>query len=361
MPGRIFILLISILLIGCTQTGAPHEEKPGACGQWLDNDYAHFFAIRTCNGDTTLFLLNPENRSDTLVRFSTRQPLTLATISTTHVSMFLALNALHALIGVGYADYVVDQEVKQRLSDGKIRTITTSDQLNFETVVDLGPDVLLVYPYGNENYARYNNIGISVLPISEYAEHHPLGRTEWIKVFGLLTGSFSKASSVFEQTATRYHHWQTQASAVSERPVVFTGSYYKGRWAAPAGDSFIARFVEDAGAKYAFENYSGNHNIELDFEVVLRIMADADFFGKVIYRERQITREDFMEDNERFELIRTFSDEQLFFCNTMTTDYFGKGLLEPDLMLRDLYHIFHVDATADADAVDFNYFRPIAR
>lgn len=323
------------------------------------NEYAELFAIQVCGNDTILHLLNPDHPEDTLVRFAVGASLKSATISTTHVAMFDALGALDDLSGVGYADYIVNADVKQRLKDGRMRAITNADQLNFETVVDINPDVLLVYPYGNENYERYGNAGIDVLPIAEYAESHPLGRTEWIKVFGLLTGNFSSAVKIFNGTAGRYHLWQSRSAEINEKPVVFTGSFFKGRWSAPAGESFIARFIRDAGAEYAFADYPGNHNTELDFEVVLRKMAEADFFGKVIHRESQVTREDFMEDNERFELLNSFSDEQLFYCNTATTDYFGQGLLEPDMMLRDLYFIFHSDAASEADSITYQYFKPL--
>lgn len=357
---HILLAFAAIALLGCNGDPQKNTESTKNCGEWLDNSHASLFAIRVCSSDTTLFLLNPADGGDTLAEFpleNGRHPERIATISTTHVPMLSALNTLDYLVGVGYSDYITDTDVRQRLEEGSIRAITSDDNINYEVVVDILPEALLVYPYGNENYDRYEEAGISVLPISEYAEKHPLGRAEWIKVMGLLTGQFSQANAIFNETAKTYEDWKRQAETVENRPLVFTGSFYKGRWSAPGGESFIAQFIEDAGARYAFEEYPGHENNELDFEVVLEKIAEADFFGKVIYREDSVSRMDFMEENERFELLQSFNDDQLFYCNTNATDYFGKGLLDPHLMLRDLFTIFHPE---QADTARFAYFKPLS-
>lgn len=355
--------VLLVTLLSCNNQVGKTEKNTVSCDRWLTNDYAANFAVRVCGADTTLFLLNPENALDTLAEFPVQNPADpkrLATISTTHVPMIKELNSLNHLIGVGYADYITDDDIHQRIGDGRLRTITFEDRLNFEVVVDLQPEALMVYPYGNENYDRYRNAGIQVLPIAEYAEDHPLGRTEWIKVMGLLTGQYSKAEAIFKEAAEQYEMLKQNAAATTERPMVFTGSFYKGRWSAPAGESFVAQFIKDAGADYAFAEYPGHNNTELDFEVVLEKISGADYFGKVIHRESSVTRNDFMEENKRFELLRTFGDDQLFYCNTHTSDYFGKGLLEPHMMLRDLFRIFHPELSENPDSTGFVYFKPLS-
>lgn len=358
MKSYWLVVVLLLVLSSCETKQSGNSKDEFSAGERIPNDYAAHFAIEVSNADTVIHLLNPADNSDTLALFraGAMQPV-LASISTTHVPMIQALGALDQLAGVGYADYITDLEVRQRLEDGRMRSITSSDKLNFEVVIDVQPDVLLVYPYGNENYDRYEQAGITVLPISEYAESHPLGRAEWIKVFGLLTGNYNEACRVFDAMAEDYEATRAKASERAKEPLVFTGSFYKGRWSAPGGESFVARFIEDAGAQYAFAEYPGSENVELDFERVLEKISAADFFGKVLHREGQVTRDDFLEENRRFELLNDFGDEQLFYCNSYTSDYFGRGLLEPHLMLNDLYHIFHSTAS---DSVSFYYFKPLS-
>ncbi len=352
------IVVFGLILSACVTDQSGSSVNSPSSGEWVSSAYASYFAIKVSHGDTVIYLLNPANNTDTLTQYklSTAQPL-LATISTTHVPMIQALGALDQLAGVGYPDYITDLEVRQRLDDGRLRSITSSNNLNFEVVIDVQPDVLLVYPYGNENYDRYEQSGITVLPISEYAESHPLGRAEWIKVFGLLTGNYARADRLFNQIKTEYIALKKEAMLRSFSPLVFTGSFYKGHWSAPGGDSFVAQYIRDAGARYAFAEYPGSENVELDFERVLEKISSADFFGKVLHRKGGVTRDDFLEENRRFELLNDFGDDQLFYCNSYTSDYFGRGLLEPHLIISDLYHIFHSTATA---SVEFHYFKPLS-
>lgn len=358
MKNYWLVVVLLLVLSACETKQSGKSKGELSVGEWLSNDYAAHFATELINADTVIHLLNPADNNDTLAQFKVglTKPV-LASISTTHIPMVQALGALDQLAGVGYADYITDIEVRQRLDDGQLQSITSSDKLNFEVVIDVQPDVLLVYPYGNENYDRYEQAGIEVLPISEYAESHPLGRAEWIKVFGLLTGNYNEACRVFDALTEDYEATRTKAAERANQPLVFTGSFFKGRWSAPGGNSFVARFIEDAGAQYAFAEYPGSENVELDFERVLEKISVADFFGKVLHREGQVTRDDFLEENRRFELLNDFGGDQLFYCNTYASDYFGRGLLEPHLMLSDLYYIFHSTA---ADSVDFHYFKPLS-
>lgn len=351
-----WILCTALLLSACTSSHQTDQETRR--GEFLPNAFAANYRIAVNNADTVLVLFNPSRPDDTLKVYPvSKEAIRLATVSTTHLPMMRSLQAMNQLVGAGYTNYVTDQDVHERLADGRLREITSSDKLNFEVVIDLQPDVLLVYPYGNENYSRYEQAGIDVLPISEYAEAHPLGRAEWIKVFGLLTGNYSQACRVFDALTEAYEATRKKASEASNPPLVFTGSFYKGRWSAPGGDSFVARFIEDAGGQYAFAEYPGSENVELDFERVLEKISSADFFGKVLHREEQVTRDDFLEENRRFELLNDFTDEQLFYCNSYTSDYFGRGLLEPHLILADLHQIFHLSAE---DSLSYQYFKPLS-
>lgn len=357
---NLLVLALTLLAFGCQTAGGPAVSTKGVCNEIIDNDFARFFAVQICGGDTVMHLLNPEAPSDTLqtVRLADlNADVRIAAVSTTHIPFLVATASAQTLVGVGYPDYIRNEAIRQAVESGKVRSITGGGKLNFEVIIDTQPDLLLTYPYAAENYDRYEAAGIRVLSISEYAEHHPLGRAEWVKVFGLLTGNYDRSVQVFERIKKQYLHWKTLSALRSYSPLVFTGSFFKGRWSAPGGDSFVAAFINDAGGRYSFAEHPGNANIELDFEVVLEKIAEADFFGKVLHTEQTVDRKALITDNERFELLDGFDDRHLFYCNTQATDYFGKGVLEPHLVLRDLHQIFH---GVKGDSLAFEYFQPIA-
>jgi iron complex transport system substrate-binding protein len=353
-------LLVFILLLPVLQScNSVPKTNFSDCDKVELNQYATGFSIEFCQSDTVLFLFNPNNMTDTIfsLRINTQIGKSrLACLSTTHLPFLETLNSTEKAVGVGFAEYLFDEKSKARIERGDLVNLTAAGKLDFETVVSLAPEALLVYYYGNEDYSRYEQAGIKVIPINEYAESHPLGRVEWIKVFGLLTGNYDKAVTEFNKIDSSYKALVNSIPDMKRKPVVFTGSFYKGKWAAPGGDSFIAKFISDAGALYAFADYPGNDNINLDFETVLTMIAGADYFGKVIYRESGVLRNDFLEEQNRFELLKAFDDSHLFYCNTAHTDYFGQGIMEPHLMLQDLIGIFHPEIASPYKAV---YFHPL--
>lgn len=354
----LFIVCLLTVLQSCTPTTSVDIAD---CRQTEINQYATGFSIQFCPSDTVLFLYNPTNAADTIfcLRINTQNQLNrIACLSTTHLPFFESIGQTEKAVGVGFAEYLFDEASKTRLQNGSLVNITLAGKLDFETVISLAPQVLLVYYYGNEDYSRYEQAGIKVIPINEYAEAHPLGRVEWIKVFGLLTGSYGKAVEAFKEIDSSYKALANSIPVTEEKPVVFTGSFYKGKWAAPGGDSFIAKFISDAGAHYAFSEYPGSDNINLDFETVLTMISGADYFGKVIYRESGVKRNDFLEEQNRFELLKSFDDSRLFYCNTAQTDYFGRGIMEPHLMLQELIGIFHPEIASPYQAVYFHPLKP---
>jgi iron complex transport system substrate-binding protein len=77
-----------------------------------------------------------------------------------------------------------------------------------ELLLSIKPEWFTVYPYGHDGYEKYTSKGINCLPISEYLETHPLGRAEWIKVFGELCGKSKEANAVFTSIKNEYNKFK---------------------------------------------------------------------------------------------------------------------------------------------------------
>lgn len=265
----------------------------------------------------------------------------LATLSTTHLAYFWKLNALDAVAGTAYADWVRNEEVKARLADGSIADLSGEKEIDFELTVAKAPDALIVYPYGGADYSRFEQVDIAIVPFSEYLETHPLGRAEWIKVVGFLTGFEAEASDAFKAIETGYQDAAVRVAHAADRPIVFTGSHDNGMWYAPPGNSFIAQFIRDAGGSYLFDEVKQRGNLEMDFEVLLTRAQDADYWGKVVFEEGKLTLDDLRADDERYAALPAFQNGHVFYCNAAETDYFGDAIVEPEVILRDLIAILH--------------------
>jgi len=109
-------------------------------------------------------------------------------------------------------------------------------------------------------------------------ESLPLGRTEWIRFYGLLFGKEAMADSIFRETEDRYLELKELAKTVTNRPAVISEKKFGSSWYMPAGDSYIAHLYTDAGADYIFKDLPGAGSTPLSFETVLDKAIHADIW-----------------------------------------------------------------------------------
>lgn len=285
-------------------------------------------------------------------------PLALATWSTTHAPHITAIGATSQWVATGYLDRVA---MLDDGFEGALKRLGGDEGLDEEALVASGADVLTSYPFGDPMQGVEGRTGIPVMPLREYEEPHPLGRAEYIKVFGWLTGRMDVAEAVFRGIADHYREvglMGAEAARTSGSPTVFTGSEREGKWTAPAGDGLMARLVQDAGGRYlldlererALSLRRVGSNIEMDLEQFALLAADADAWGKVVHAPDGWSTADARKAIPWFDV----EDKLLFHCNTADVDYFGQAVLEPHLMLADLYSLLHGRPHPEGGAVYFH-------
>lgn len=288
-----------------------------------------------------------------------KQTIRLATVSTTHIALLSAIGGLSSVVGTVYADRILDTDAKRLIQQKKIADLSGEHDLDTERTLLANPDVVTSYPFGGLQYPVLETAGIGVVPLSEYLETHPLGRTEWMKVMGFLTNRSTTADSVFESVEARYNALVALTAALpeAERPLLYTGSHANGQWFAPPANSFMGRFSEDAGGRYLFADAVENSNLTLDFEQFIVRAIDADYWGRVVYTPGALTYTDIAEEDPRYTALRAFRERKVFYCNAAETDYFGRAITEPDAVLADLISIVHPKLLPDHLP---QYFKPVA-
>lgn len=354
------VLFLHLFLASCDSGGHsdPVHELPAA--EILVNEYAKGFRFVALEDGTLLEIMDLEGDSTRVIQRLYRgkpthdlppgtlqlraEQMRLATLSTTQIAMIQAVDGLSHLQGTAYASYVRDPQVRAMIEAGEIRDLSGDQDIDFEAILELSPDAFLVYPYGQEDYSKYERADIPCVRISEYLEEHPLGRAEWVKVIGFLIEKEARANQVFEQIAKAYEQMRTLALHTADQhgaPGVFTGSYSNGMWYAAPGDSFIARFIQDAGGTYVFADYHQKENISLQFEELYERVYETAYWGKVVFEEGDLTLEKILEGDDRLKDLRAFKEKQIFYCNAAEEDYFGAAVMEPHLILEDLVAILH--------------------
>lgn len=325
-------------------------------------DHAHCFQIAKRGTERRLIVLGPGGITDTAgVYHLSAQPgdgrfpqhlSRIAVASTTHLSYLNALHALDAVVGAAHLVRLADPELVAQVK-GIVPEIGTANGLDRELLIALAPDALLDYPFG-QGGATSALPGVPRIAVTEYLEEHPLGRAEWLRFFGVLLGREAMADSLYASIAGRY------AAAVhpagTERPRVFFGSAWQSRWYVPPGNSYMGRLITDAGGDYFFKGFEAGGNVAMDLEQVLDEASRVAHFGVIMALPGPVDALSLAAGDRRIASMEAVSQGG-FVGNSATSDLFGRALLEPDLVLRDLRCIFHPEC-ADHD---WRYFAPIAQ
>jgi iron complex transport system substrate-binding protein len=283
----------------------------------------------------------------------------LALLSTTHVPFLTAIGEVVSIVGTVLPQDVMDSTFRKAWADGRVQGLGGSGTLDRERLISLRPDAVLAYPYGAQGNATLRDAGLRVVQVSEDLEEHPLGRAEWIRFFGGLTGHQREADSLFAGIMQRYEAQAALAAQDSVHPVVFFGSQWNGQWSVPPGNSYMARLIADAGGRYVFADRTASGNIDLDMETLVATVSKVDNWGMIAQVEGHAFPRHVTNNDPRLMQLDVVKDDHLFCGNTRTADLFGQALLEPDQVLRDLRYCIGDAWRWKPWEEDHRYFLPL--
>ena len=284
-----------------------------------------------------------------------RVPIERAVVySSVHAGVMKELGSFSAVRGVCDAQYYTMPEVQSGIADGSIADCGNSLSPTIERLVALKPDAIILSPFQNAGYGVLTNLGVPIIECADYMEHTPLGRAEWIKLFGELLGCREKADSIFQATAREYSALTALTATVEKRPKVISEMITSGVWFVPGGDSYMAHLFTDAGASYPWSDNSNSGSLSLDFSQVLARAQDADFW--LIKPDRHLSCSDFEAINPLNVKFKAFGCRGVYQCVTSETTLFTDFPFHPQVLLRDFVKIFHPELLPD---YQLRYYQPL--
>jgi iron complex transport system substrate-binding protein len=250
------------------------------------------------------------------------------------------------ITGLGNAQYVNCPLVREGLRTGRVRQVGIESNLNNELVIAMRPDILMTMTNPDAAFGEYKTLmddGIPVLPNADWLETTPLGKAEWVKLMGALTDREEQVNRKFDSVAEAYLRLAAIGSAAAVQPSVIIGMPFKGTWYMPAGDSYMAKLLRDAGAGYHWSDTKGTGSLALSFETVAPEALTADFWLDVGDVNSQ---KDILAQDARFGAFRSFRSDAIYNYNRRVndagaSDYWESGSVNPQWVLADLIRILH--------------------
>ena len=371
---RVFIcFIVALSFVCCTSKGKTGRDNKAA-GNAVEeipipgNKYALGFMINRISSGFELTLMDPWNRGNVFEKYLVsdgdsvpgkeesgfrliRPPFNRwAVSSTTHIGFMNALGESQKIVGSTSPDRIYDSETHERFKDGEISKIGSDMEFNFESVLGIKPDIILQTAFEGQQQ-RDNRLlatGMNFVYILEWLEPHPLGRAEWIKVFGLLTGKQEEAESIFGKVSDNYYRLREDVSAKGSKPLVMIGNNFNGTWYMPGGGNYMCRFLEDAGFSYPYFDNEKRGSLALNFENVLKEFRTADIWLNVSASNLDAL----LQEDSRYSLFKPYASGKVYSVSGrvnsgLGNDYWESGVVYPDRILEDLVSISNPDILPD--------------
>ncbi len=180
---------------------------------------------------------------------------------------FCKLGAIDAikLTSTKQENWYID-EARTAMEDGRIQFAGKYNAPDYELILDSGCRLAIestMIFHAPEVEEQLEERGIPVLVDRSSYESHPLGRSEWIKLYGVLTGREAEAEAVFQEQADKLKEVtdavgksRTDGGAAQEdgSTVAFFYITSSGSVNIRKADDYVSKMIELAGGTYVFEN-----------------------------------------------------------------------------------------------------------
>ena len=226
-------------------------------------------------------------------------------------------------------------------------------EINYELLLGLKPDVVLLYGIGDAQTAvtdKLKELAIPYMYVGEYLEESPLGKAEWLIALSELTDSRDKGIEVFSEIPKRYQALKDLTASVEHHPTVMFNTPWNDSWVMPSTQSYMAQLVTDAGADYIYKENTSNSSTPIGLETAYGLIQKADYWINV---GTASTLDELKNMNPKFADAKSVRDKTVYNNNLRITatggnDYWESAVVRPDVVLRDLIHIFHPKIVSDS-------------
>lgn len=302
-------------------------------------------------GDKTVAML--ARRRSTGARCTTdtvRTPVESNLVFTApHCQLLTELGCQNAITGVCDKDYINIPDIKSRAqADAKvahpIMDCGSSMQPDIERIIALHPEALLISPFENSGgYGKLDKLRIPVIETADYMETSPLGRAEWIKLYGLLLGS-SKADSLFSAIEKEYLQLKAEAAKLPLGLSILTERKTGNVWYVPGGKSTMGILLRDAHARYIFADDTHSGSLSMSPEQIIAKGNQVDVWAFKYFGGNALTKQELLAEYQGYQALKAFQTGTVYETDTSCEPYFELTSFHPEILLREFIILSHPEA-----------------
>jgi len=252
----------------------------------------------------------------------------LACLSSTHIGMMTELDLRENIVAVSNLKYIYDSQLK-RMSP---LAVGEEQGIDVEKVVKSAAEVV-IYSAFSSSFVKekvLKKLGIQCIPNFDWREIQPLGRAEWILFYGYLTGQQKRAKLKFDEICQNYEKIKNSFDS-SDSLQTLSGNITGDFWYAPAGESYHAQLMRDAGLSYIFSNEKGTGSLAYSFEKILGISSEINLWLNPGFKAKQ----EIIQSHPKSNMLPILGQSSLFCYTHNSNKYWERSACRPDLVLAD--------------------------
>ncbi|MBR3645773.1 MAG: ABC transporter substrate-binding protein [Lachnospiraceae bacterium] len=192
-----------------------------------------------------------------------------------------------------------NKEIADMVANGEIEYAGKYSMPDYEMIMDKNCDVAIestmIY-HSPEVKEQFERIGIPVLVDHSSYETHPLGRVEWIKLYGLLCDRQEEADKFMKQCIDKYDtvvsnvdNVETKTDTENTKKVAFFYINSAGNAVVRKPGDYITKMIGIAGGRYVFsdvldemENAMSTMNMQMETFYEKAVEADILIYNSTI-------------------------------------------------------------------------------
>jgi iron complex transport system substrate-binding protein len=262
----------------------------------------------------------------------------IAALSATHIGMLSVIDEEKSIRAVSDKELVFNQKVKNQIKSGKTISLGSESQLSIDRIIASKSNTIIYSAFSGEfkDENRLKKIGITCVPDFDWRETHPLGRAEWVLLFGYLTGKQKEAKSIFKEIVKSYNQFKNRGEVESNSKAI-SGNFIGDYWYAPAGQSFHAKLFKDAGLNYIYRDSKGTGSIPFSQEQIISNSKDVSIWLNPGFS----TKKEILNTNPKAKFLPFFVTGKVYCSSAKMNKYWELGAVQPHLILSDIYNIAH--------------------
>lgn len=270
-----------------------------------------------------------------------RTPLEKSIVFTApHCQLMYELGKQNAITGVCDKEYINIPAIKNKTDCG------SSMQPDIEKIITLKPEGLLISPFENSGgYGKLDKLHIPIIETADYMETSPLGRAEWIKLYGLLFGSEQQSDSLFSNIEKDYLNLKAEAAKLPLGLSILTERKTGSVWYVPGGKSTMGILLKDANAKYIFSKDTHSGSLSLSPEQILAKGNLVDVWAFKYFGGKALGRDELLAEYQGYKSLKALNTNSIFEVDTNIQPYFEQTSFHPEILLREFIILAHPKAT----------------